>query len=466
VAKSLRKNRNPHPGVYLKTRKVKDGVTWRAQYNDPDTGKTIFESLEPYHLRTDEARRQWAIRKSEQLAKRRAGISTGAISTTKTPIEKAASDYMALCEARGKKPEGDKGRLAPKTIESYRSSIEDFKGWTAQKNILYIESVTKGQLAEFADSIKIQKKRVPARNRSRGTRKKSEVTISNESIRTKLRGVKTFLRHFSRYDLLKLSTDVIAGSIVVPKGDDPVLHILYPAECRKLLEAAIRHDSDTFKLTKEEKARLRPAGTTLKYDPVAPLTLFLLLTGCRRGEAYKLQWDRIFLDAVDVEGQKVGEIRLRKEDTKNKKARIIGLDVSPSLRSLLAAMRLKKPNDIYVFGGDEQLRDTEVKRARERLVNTYGAPEGFTWKHLRQTASSFGSSAPSIYGAAAPFMSAKRLGHSTTVADKHYAQALTGLCRDARTFEAAMQIEDLAREIVALVSGEPVLVAPVIKAVG
>jgi hypothetical protein len=44
-------------------------------------------------------------------------------------------------------------------------------------------------------------------------------------------------------------------------------------------------------------------------------------------------------------------------------------------------------------------------------------------------------------------MSARQLGHSVTVAEKHYLGVVRGIPREARTLEAAMQIEDLARQV-------------------
>ena len=47
--------------------------------------------------------------------------------------------------------------------------------------------------------------------------------------------------------------------------------------------------------------------------------------------------------------------------------------------------------------------------------------------------------APAIYGAASAFMSAKRLGHSVTVAEKHYV-GIVKVSPEARTIEQAMQV--------------------------
>ena len=58
------------------------------------------------------------------------------------------------------------------------------------------------------------------------------------------------------------------------------------------------------------------------------------------------------------------------------------------------------------------------------------------------------TNSPAIYGAASAWASAKRLGHSVTVAERAYAGVLRDLPADARTLEAAAGIEDLAQAIV------------------
>jgi hypothetical protein len=112
----------------------------------------------------------------------------------------------------------------------------------------------------------------------------------------------------------------------------------------------------------------------------------------------------------------------------------------------LAALKLQAGKNVFVFGGRAPLSRTRVEAARKRLVHSYGAPR-FSWQNLRQTTGTFLTNAPGIFGAASAFMSARQLGHSVTVAEKHYLGVVRGIARESRTLEAAMQIEDLAREV-------------------
>ena len=58
---------------------------------------------------------------------------------------------------------------------------------------------------------------------------------------------------------------------------------------------------------------------------------------------------------------------------------------------------------------------------------------------IGSTCGTYLTCAPAIYGAASAFMSAKRLGHSVTVAEKHYV-GIVRVSPEARTIELAMQV--------------------------
>lgn len=58
----------------------------------------------------------------------------------------------------------------------------------------------------------------------------------------------------------------------------------------------------------------------------------------------------------------------------------------------------------------------------------------------------------SLVGAATVFMSARQLGHSVAVAERHYLGVHRGIPKDAHTLEAAMQIEEAMRRVPAMVA--------------
>jgi len=84
-----------------------------------------------------------------------------------------------------------------------------------------------------------------------------------------------------------------------------------------------------------------------------------------------------------------------------------------------------------------------AEAAAKRLRNEYGAPEKFSWQILRSTCATYLTNAPGIFGAASAYRSAKQLGHSVQVAEKHYTDVLRGIPRDARTLEEAMGCPDV-----------------------
>jgi len=435
-AKKKRRTRTEHPNVKLTVVRRKSGEYWVARFRDPDRDNKVCQiSLNAEALPTREARRIWAIRKSEALAARRMEIALGAPTATETPIEKGIADYFEV----------NTSRLRPRTLSTYTEAIEKFRTWLSNNSVYQVEQLTKGKLSEFRSFLIMQKKTVIAEGGHRGERKKTEQPKSPFSINKDLHSVKGLVNFWRSREILRsLDKDGISDALKnVPTAKEAPAY-LSPSDCRKLLEASIRHDRETFSETRDEHSGLKPVGSTLRYEPIMPFVTFLLLTGCRLGEALNLRWSDIDLDALDAEGRKVGEIHLQATQTKTKRYRTIGLEVCPSLRSLLSETKLKSGGEGYVFGGKSPRTKSSVESARKRLLNVYGAPR-FSWQNLRQTTGTFLTNAPGIYGAASVFMSARQLGHSVTVAERHYLEVVRGIPREARTLEQAMQIEALLR---------------------
>jgi hypothetical protein len=167
----------------------------------------------------------------------------------------------------------------------------------------------------------------------------------------------------------------------------------------------------------------------------------------RFGEAIDLTWDRVDLDALDASGKAVGEIYID-SSSKTAKARTVGLEVSPALRKLLAAQRLKTGGKGSVFGPSPD----EARASMKRLKARYGASAATGWQVLRVTTATYLCNAPGIYGTASPFMESRQLGHSVLVAEKHYAGLIRGIPIEARTLEAAMQIERAADQVIASIA--------------
>jgi ribosomal protein L27 len=156
----------------------------------------------------------------------------------------------------------------------------------------------------------------------------------------------------------------------------------------------------------------RPHATT-RSRPSSPSCCSRAVGSAKRFRSSGPKWD---LKALDHEGRKVGEIHLTGAGTKTHKARTVGLEVSPALRAMLAALHLRSGGKGSVFG----LSKGAVDAAAKRLRGEYGAPDTFTWQALCRTCGTYLTNAPGILGAASAYRSAKQLGHSVQVAERHY----------------------------------------------
>jgi integrase len=430
-------------------------------------------------LTTDEARAAWAVRKSKELLIRKAQLEGGASPIERTGLSDSIDGFYKAAE----------NELRKTTTDLYKSATKLFLEWARARGIDNTSDLKATKLPGFRDYLLSQRKRSYQRTASgrKAGRAEGKEKVSPQTINWKLRAVKRVLNHLRVRGKVALSSDQIRDGLKPVKAPREAPEFLRPSELQKLLEAALRHDADTV-LTRDEEKRLRleaqsqgvsrralvavqPKGTTPRYDPIAPFLATVLLTGMRAGEALALRWSSVDLTALDAEGHPVGEIRLKAEETKTKMARTIGLDVSPSLRTLLTAMSLRAEGDEYVFGGKKPMDRVRVEAARRRLTGevpesartpnpqrkrkvvevNFGAPP-FSWQLLRSTAATIGSNAAGIFGAAAAFASAKRLGHSPTVGELHYANQFA-VSKNAKTLEQAMGIEKQMAEVAARVGG-------------
>lgn len=447
MAKSRKRIRSPHPGVKLKRRTRPSGlVTWRAHYLDPGTGRETAITLDAGALPTKEARERWAKHLAAELSRRRMEHAAGvAPAKEPTSVDAAIAGYLATATAR----------LRPKTIESHELGIAQLRAWAAREGVLTTEELTRPKLAALREHLIRQPKRSIKAGGRRGAHKTTARRRSPYTINRELASIKAVCNVWRTQGLLpKLHRDDLADALpLLPTPrEEPVF--LRPAELRVLVEAALRHDAATFDATRAEHAlgsRRAPGGTS-RYTPIAPFLAVLVLSGMRRGEALALEWAMVDLDALDHDGRVVGEIRLPATITKTKRARTIGLEVSPSLRRVLAALRLQRGHqDVRVFEGHT---GHGVEAARRRMLATYGAP-AFNWQALRSTCATYLTNAPGIFGAASVFLSARMLGHSVQVAERHYLGVHRGIARDAKAIEGAMQIEAELRAVLESCGAQP-----------
>jgi integrase len=430
-----RRTRSPHPGVVLlRPDAAGRHPHWRARFLDPDSGRMVKVTLDPMAVTTAETRRDWAIRKAKALARRRLELEGGAHRTTGTPLDKALGRFFE-----------DHPALSARTKEIYQLATRKLEAWADARRLKSADDLDGPKLVAFRAELLKEPRRAPAKGATRGAVKaSSERQRRPTTINVELRALGTVLNYLRRLGLLpRLDSDALRDGLKKLPNVAERMDYLKPAELQRLLEAALRHDAETFVETREEHARRRDAGSTPRYSPIAPFLACVLLTGMRFGACLALEWGYVDLNALDADGRVVGEINPR-GGSFTKRTGTIGLEVSPALHKLLAAMHLKSGGTGNVF----RIARDEAKAAGKRLVREYGAPASFTWQALRRTCGTYLTNAAGIFGAASAYRSAKQLGHSVTVAEKHYVGVLRGIPRDARTLEAAMQIERQIADII------------------
>lgn len=436
-----RQVRSKHPGVKLKKRTRSSGATsWRAHYVDPDTGKEVAKTLSP-SLSTKEARSQWAKNLANHLERRRMDRASGARRLTPKPIDDAIDIYL----------EAAKLTLKQKTIDSYRPALNQLRSWAESTKLRSTADLTVGRLTQLRDHlIRAPRLRIVAGGR-RAERAPSDRRRAPRTINRELQTIKTVMNAWRVRGFIGLHRDDIHDALKSLREKKPAPVFFDTKDLRRILNAALAHDRECFTATRDEH-RLRHAGTTPRYRPIAPFTAFMLLTGCRRGEALSLEWKDVHLDALDHYGNTVGEIRLRPENVKTGRARTVALEVSPGLRRILATLKLQSGGGRFVFGGDTPYSGDFVDSARARMIAMPGVPK-FLWKDLRSTCTTYLTNAPGIFGSAAVFRAAAQLGHSVEVAQKHYLGVVRGIPAEAHDLDSVMLVRDELGQISKCLTG-------------
>ena len=419
-----------HPGVTLikpeparervdsKTGKVKrsGAMGWRVRYVDPDTGRAVKRALDRT-LTTIADREDYAVRLSERLGRRRLELEGGAVRATGTPLREAEKRfYSSLVKKR------------ERTAETYHEGTDRFLVWAEEHRVRTCDDLTRGQVIAFREALLAE-------------------DVAAATFNKRLRAVKRFLAYLVDADLCPKLDHADLKRIKQEDAPTELRDFLTPAKVRKLLEACERHDAAIYSMTRREKIAGLKAGTP-RYQPISGFALFVLLTGCRLNEAVGLDWKDVDLDALDHSGKATGQFQIRAAHSKTKKPRTVSLAVSPALRRLMAAQKLRTGGRGKVWDVTE---DGAIKAMR-RLRKTYGAPASFTWQALRRTCSTFLVNSPGIFASASAYMAAKQLGHGVAVMERNYSGLVHGIDPSLRNLESVLGIKEHATRIVKQVS--------------
>lgn len=414
-----RATKSPHPGVVLL--KPREGhPAWRARCEDPDTGKRVFIRLDPLGAgRNAQTRRRWAIEKAGAIGKRKDEIQSGAPRATGTKLGEAIARYYA-----------DHPRLRPRTRSTYQKGTDKLLEWCTAQGIKSADTLTLAKLVGFRSWLSGAKRQRSAPGAPRGARETTETPRAPAAVNVQIRSVKAVLRYLRSVGLLpRLSRDDLADGLKLLATPREAPEFLRGPEIKALIEAAEKHDGETFKATRAEHAGEILPGSTPRYAPIKPLILVTLLSGMRFGEVAGLDW--VEVDLIE------GEIRLGTR-TKTKHARAITFEHSPMLGELLTS--LHRPG---ATGRVWSMTIEQIRAAAKRLFR-YGAPLGWSFQALRRTCGTFLTNAPGIFGASSAYRSARMLGHSVAVAERHYL-GVVKVPKDAQTLEAAMGFEETTR---------------------
>lgn len=416
-----------HEGVNLIRRKAPGGGDrWLARHVDPETGKKGKETTLPKHLTTAEERAAWAVDFKRAIEERRREVGRGAAPKTGVPLKDTIDVYY-----RDLAP-----LLRPATVKAYRLGTDALVSFATGRGIAKADDLRPEHLELFRASMFKAPRQGQQAGQKRGARAEAAEKRSPVSVNSRLRAVKTVLNALRRIGAVPMvNLEALKDRLRSEDEPRPTPEYLRPAALADLIRAANRHDAEMFDLTREEKARGLTKGATPKRDPIAPYLLTVLLTGMRADEARLLRWV-----AVDVDAEPAGAIELKPGDTKTKHGRVVDLLVSPALRSMLRAMKLRAGRAEYVFGGAEPYSRAKVEAARKRLRGEFGGP-AFTWQQLRETCATFLANS-SIFGAASAYREAKQLGHSVVVAEKHYC-GVVHVDPGIKALEAAMGVAGL-----------------------
>lgn len=424
MTQTKRRKTKGHPGVVLIKPDEKARTGWRVRYKDPDSGRMVRRTLDLV-LSTPKQRKDFAVRLSEKLAKRRIELQAGAPRATGTPIDEAIQRYY-----------DGHAQLRPRAVATYKIATDRLLAFCRAQGIETVDDLDRGTLMRWREGVISEPKRLAVDGR-RGQKAKSDERRSPHTINRELRNVGTTLRYLVDCDLFsRLSHDDVRRACKPVRAPVERKKYLRPSDLRKLLAACERHDRETFKATRRELAGNGELGATPRYPAIGPAVAFCLLSGCRRGEMLALKWSDVDLEARDHSGRTVGEVHIGSH-SKTSRARVVDLGVSPALRRLLVGLRLRSGGQGSVFG----LTEGEANTAMQRLVREYGAPKAAGWQTLRVTCATFLCNAVGIFGAASPFLESRQLGHSVSTAERFYLGTIRGIDPAHRDLESAMEIQ-------------------------
>ena len=376
------------------------------RYRDPETGATRVETLPAADAKTAETRAAYAVRLYRQLRRRREEILAGARphKAADLPLSEAVDSYF---EAHP--------HLRERTLDGYRDACGVFLAWAEEANVTTTRQLSRGELVRFKTS------RVKA---PKVTRQGAQFARSGFTINKELTYVGIVLGWLIDSEVIRLTRDDVRIGLKKIETEKVIKRdFLKPDQIEALLAAAKRHDNRRYKATRAEHAR-GIGGRTPRYAPIADLIQFLLLTGCRFGEALAITWANVDLAA--------GRLDVHPRQTKTKIDRTVELEVCPSVITLLQQLRggAHAHERVWQMHTPGSLASTRKRLRLDPLCPWWD------YQLFRVTAATYLACMPS-YG---PVLESRQLGHSIVIAERHYIGRVR-IGHEVKTLEQAMGLE-------------------------
>lgn len=377
---------------------------WRVRYRDPDTQRIVTRTLPAADSKSAETRTTAALQIHRTIRRRHEDIEAGA-----APHLQASKSLPDAIAHYYKKHEG---LHAKTTVADYRAATDALLGWCKANGVHTVRQLSAGKLREYSLALA----RLPKRERKKGGRrgemhdggKRSEWTVNKYRRNTGI-----VLNALRKLQVIRLSRDEISDSLERTKAPMKRRAFLKPDQIQRLLERCQAHDAETFTLCRDG------SRSTPRYEPITPFVIFVLLTGLRVSEALQIKGE-------DVEGL---ELHVSEKVSKTKTARTVDLSVTSTLQGWKLHNRK---------GFLWKLSPGELAAAKKRLIAMPGCPR-WSWHALRRTCGTYLTNAPGIFGGASAWRSAKQLGHSVVVSERHYVGCIK-ISPEAKTLEAAYQL--------------------------
>lgn len=433
----------PPDGPRIKKR----GKKFYIHYYDYAAGKTVRKACSALKARNKDQRKQ-LLQDYEKRAMVIQDNQFAANLLTNYDCKARAALALYLRSVRKRRKNRLKGirdprlSLAEASVTAIRFTISALGRWLRQS----APNLTTGQmsgthLSEFFSEMAVNP---DLRIRSDAGRAAATESVSGHSLNQYRRIVKTALRYLddvspALFPRFKVFQSALKANYT--QAPEPVAY--EPKQLTAAYRAAAKRDDPhrQFQVTREHtrgrKARFVQTTSVVAATPVSRLFLLLALTGMRRSEALGLKWK-------DVELAK-GRIAVR--SSKTGKTRTIPLtgdvehELAPEFLSLLRRWKLEAGDREYVLPHEGTDAPRFNKKTWKVVCMQAGVPD-LCPQRLRQNFVSYCRACGVPADSAA-----KWAGHSTAVAERHYAAQVLDR-NPGKSIEEAMGFADLLKVLV------------------